>query len=197
MYLAVLDTFPDFMTPTLIAHACLGAHLNLTGNAMYDEWLTNSFRKVVVRVDQKQFNKILNLDHGCPIYKAHEKHTLNGETSCLVTIVDNDNIPKVLKFSQLWKPSQDISINVDGIVDDIITTFSEEEKQQLINLNEDELVGLHHTMGQWIRNHYSLWSYKWKPVMVDGVDTSKNHPDEVSFQIIKMVHKTLRSTHNL
>lgn len=26
LYIAVLDDFPDYMTPTLVAHAVLGAH---------------------------------------------------------------------------------------------------------------------------------------------------------------------------
>lgn len=27
LYIAVLDEFPDYMTPTLVAHAVLGAHM--------------------------------------------------------------------------------------------------------------------------------------------------------------------------
>jgi hypothetical protein len=30
MYIAVLDEFPDYMVPTLVAHAVLGAHLEFT-----------------------------------------------------------------------------------------------------------------------------------------------------------------------
>ena len=33
LYIAVLDEFPDYMVPTLVAHAVLGAHLNFMADA--------------------------------------------------------------------------------------------------------------------------------------------------------------------
>lgn len=46
LYIAVLDEFPDFMTPTLVAHAVLAADKTFSGNPAYDDWLKNSFKKV-------------------------------------------------------------------------------------------------------------------------------------------------------
>ena len=39
MYIAVLDEFPDFMTPTLVAHSVLSAHLKFEDNENYKKWL--------------------------------------------------------------------------------------------------------------------------------------------------------------
>ena len=100
MYIAVLDEFPDYMTPTLVAHSVLSAHLKFQNETRYKEWLENSFRKCVVRVSEKEFNKIRELDD---VHFGHELHTLEGKDSCAV-ICPREEIPNVLKFAKLWKP---------------------------------------------------------------------------------------------
>lgn len=100
MYIAVLDEFPDHMTPTLVAHAVLGAHLQFTGMLAYELWLEESFRKVVLRVNQKEFDKIAALPN---VWLAHENNTLDGKKSCAV-VRPREETPNVLKFAKLWKP---------------------------------------------------------------------------------------------
>jgi hypothetical protein len=102
MYICVLDEFPDYMTPTLVAHAILGAHFQFSGKLHYEEWLENSFKKCVVRVNQKEFNKIAALDD---VYLGHEKNTLDGRDSCIV-VCPREELPNVLKFAKLWKPKE-------------------------------------------------------------------------------------------
>lgn len=112
MYIAVLDEFPDYMTPTLVAHAVLGAHLQFTktdpfdpivfGVTHYEDWLENSFKKCVVRVNQKEFDKIASLPD---VYIGHEKNTLDERDSCVV-VCPREETPNVLKFAKLWKPKQ-------------------------------------------------------------------------------------------
>lgn len=101
LYIAVLDEFPDYMTPTLVAHSILGAHLQFCGKVQsYDDWLEASFKKCVVRVNQKEFDKIAALPD---VYLGHENKTLEGRKACAV-IVETDPLPNVLKFAKLWKP---------------------------------------------------------------------------------------------
>lgn len=100
MYIAVLDEFPDYMTPTLVAHSVLAAHLVFQHDSDYKDWLINSFRKCVVRVNQKEFDKIANLDK---VYLGHENHTLDAKKSCAVVCPRHEN-PKVLTFAKLWSP---------------------------------------------------------------------------------------------
>lgn len=109
LYIAVLDDVPDFMVPTLVAHAMLGAHIQFYKNITYQSkdslleyknWLVSSFKKVVLRVNNKEFNKIKMLED---VYLAHENSTLNGEKSCAVVCPRYD-IPNVLKFAKMWKP---------------------------------------------------------------------------------------------
>lgn len=102
LYIAVLDTFPDYMVPTLVAHSVLGAHIKFSVNNEYNKWLNESFKKCVVRVSKKEFDKISIIDD---VYIGHEISTLGGLPSCAIPLpVKNENIPNVLKFAKLWKP---------------------------------------------------------------------------------------------
>lgn len=116
MYIAVLDEFPDYMVPTLVAHAVLGAHMKFIEanrledivdhgpykNPHYIDWFENSFKKCVLRVNEKEFNKIFFLPD---VYVGHEKNTLDGRDSCIVVCPRPDEeMPNVLKFAKLWKP---------------------------------------------------------------------------------------------
>ncbi len=102
MYIAVLEDVPDFMVPTLVAHTVLNAHLEFEHFPLYKEWLHSSFRKVVVKVNKKEFDKIKALE--CVI--GRESTVLDGQQSCAVLMpVFSDSIPNVLKFAKTWKPS--------------------------------------------------------------------------------------------
>ena len=115
LYIAILDEFPDFMTPTLVAHTMLGAHLQFTKKgpfdyynfgANYEDWLENSFRKCTLRVNQREFDKIAALPN---VYLGHEKHTLEGRKSCaIVCPMPNEEIPNVLRFAKLWTPKKEV-----------------------------------------------------------------------------------------
>ena len=102
MYIAVLDDFPDFMVPTLVAHSVLAADRVFAGSDLYDIWFADSFKKVVVRVNQKEFDKISQLSG---VYLGHESKTLGGRKACAVVSPRAEN-PNVLKFANTWKPKQ-------------------------------------------------------------------------------------------
>ncbi len=102
LYIAVLDRVPDFITPTLVAHTMLAAHLLFAENAVYQDWLRNSFKKCVVRVNDREFAKIAELPG---VYLGHENKTLDAIKSCAIPLpCPTDQLPNVLKFAKLWKP---------------------------------------------------------------------------------------------
>lgn len=104
LYIAVRDDFPDFMAPTLVAHTMLGAHLYFQNISApnYVYWLQNSFKKCVVRVNQKEFTKIRDLQWS---YVGRENKTLDGQDASVVAWpVFNKDLPNVLKFAKLWSP---------------------------------------------------------------------------------------------
>lgn len=113
LYIAVLDEVPDHMVPVLVAHAVLGAHIEfsqdyLTNQGLYmlhrcnyKGWLKDSFRKVVLKVNRKEFAKIADLTY---TFLAHENSTLNGEKSCAV-VCPRLEYPNVIKFAKMWQPN--------------------------------------------------------------------------------------------
>jgi hypothetical protein len=91
------------MVPVLVAHSAIGAHIQMLGDDNYDKWLSESFKKCVCRVNEKEFKKISEIEG---TYLGHENHTLGGIKSCAVPIpVENDDLPNVLKFAKLWRPT--------------------------------------------------------------------------------------------
>lgn len=114
MYIAVLDEFPDYMVPTLVAHSVLAAHIEFMeyynklvlreAYGDYMDWLRYSFKKCVVRVNQKEFDKIAALPN---VHLGHENNTLEGKKSCAV-VCPREETPNVLKFAKLWKPKYEI-----------------------------------------------------------------------------------------
>ncbi len=110
MYIAILDEAPDYMVPTLVAHSVINAHRFFTSDwrdqvdyNTYEKWLENSYRKVVVKVSRKEFDKIRST---LLCWEGHENSICNAQPSCLVCLpVNADKIPNVLKFAKMWKPS--------------------------------------------------------------------------------------------
>lgn len=105
LYIAILETVPDYIVPTLVAHAVLSAHLKFSeqeNNSDYQDWLKHSFRKVVLKVNQKEFDKISALN----CHLAFESTVLNGEMCCAVVYpMTAEQTPNVLKFGKMWKPN--------------------------------------------------------------------------------------------
>ena len=56
---------------------------------------------------------------------------------------------------------------------------------EFVKMQEDELVECHHGLGRHIRNHFKLWEYEWTPKVEDGVDSSPEHPDSISMEVIR------------
>lgn len=120
LYIAVLDEVPDHMVPVLVAHSVLNADKRFShlywcddeyggGQTSYSLWPTytdwkgNSFKKVVLRVNRKEFNKISELDG---VYLGFENSVLNGDDSCAVVCPRYD-LPNVLSFAKMWKPNKE------------------------------------------------------------------------------------------
>lgn len=101
LYIAVLDEFPDYMVPTLVAHSVLSAHLKFQDVPAYQKWLNESYKKCVVRVNRREFDKIAELPQ---VHLGHENNTLGGAPSCAVICPYESDLPNVLKFAKLWKP---------------------------------------------------------------------------------------------
>lgn len=86
-----------------------------------------------------------------------------------------------------------MKVDKQKIAESVLKLMTHGEKSDIAALGEDQLYLLHHTMGRWIRNTYSLWEDPWEPELVDGVDMSPNHPDAISMDIIKLLHEKIKA----
>jgi Domain of unknown function (DUF6794) len=87
------------------------------------------------------------------------------------------------------------NLSFEEIVEDmrkeIFEQWSEEERNTLFlsEYSNDSLIMYHHTLGRYIRNKYHLWDIPWEPELIDDVDHSPNHPDNISMEIIREIWK--------
>ncbi len=99
LYIAVLNSVPNYMVPVLVAHSMLGAHLKFEMDEhLYGVWLQNSFKKVVLKVNQKEYDKIRLMSN---VYEGHENTVLGGKKSCVI-VCPRYEYPNVIKFAKMW-----------------------------------------------------------------------------------------------
>lgn len=89
-------------------------------------------------------------------------------------------------------------MNNREIVDDLKSNMKRKDLIYIKNLDKDDLITLHHSLGQDIRNTYKLWSRNWIPSkheVVNGIliDVSPDHPDQLSMTIIEELWKDLQN----
>ena len=81
-------------------------------------------------------------------------------------------------------------IPIDEQVKEVLSWFEkadEHDQDEFRNTPADGLVIYHNSLGKDIRNHFGLWDTKWEPEIINGVDMSQDHPDEISMKVIKAV----------
>lgn len=83
----------------------------------------------------------------------------------------------------------------DEIIDDVYRVVTEvwpqEERDKFFLapiIEVDALYGRYELM-MYIRNIYRLWERPWTPVMIDGIDHSPDHPENLSYHILEEVWK--------
>lgn len=62
-----------------------------------------------------------------------------------------------------------------------------EDQEWFKSLTLEQLCSTHLSLGTQIRNEFRLWEYSWDKKIVNGIDTSPEHPDAVSQRVIKEV----------
>lgn len=83
----------------------------------------------------------------------------------------------------------DIEHIVESVRRDIADNWPKETQDKFFRTGYDDknLIMYHHGFGTYIRNKYKLWANEWEPHVVNDVDISPDHPDQVSMRIIEQV----------
>jgi len=90
---------------------------------------------------------------------------------------DEDELMKILDLDML--------LTIDEMVDCVIGEFSQQDRDDMTALKKDELIHLHHTTGQDIRNAFGLW--------IDGNPNVVGHPDDTSMEIMELIWNKLQA----
>lgn len=69
-----------------------------------------------------------------------------------------------------------------SLMEAIWENFSEDDKQWFLSTST---IAMHNDLGMHLRNHAGLWTEKWEPYLVNGVDHAHDHPDAISSRVMK------------
>lgn len=96
-------------------------------------------------------------------------------------------------------------LNKDEIIYDLISRqLSKADQEEIKKIPEKDLIMYHHSLGQFIRNHYQLWNpnnphtlQNYQEMLEDRngvfVDVNPKHPDSFSMEIIEELWKKLNT----
>lgn len=79
-------------------------------------------------------------------------------------------------------------LTYDEIKNSIILDLSKDEEEILLfkSYSKENLINLHHSFGQWIRNNYGLW-FEDNPLTIGYGNDETKHPDYISQKLIEDV----------
>lgn len=80
---------------------------------------------------------------------------------------------------------------VDAVVQDILSSMPEKDKENIMNTAGEDLIKFHHGWGTGIRNYYGLW--RGNDELVKSACGNPCHPDDASMAIIRAVWKQLQN----
>ena len=90
-------------------------------------------------------------------------------------------------------------MDVDDAVDRLISALPLRDKALIANLSDGELIPHYFSLGNYIRNHFGLWSGN--QALLDACRGAAHdqylHPDAAAELIIKSLWRTLQDTHKL
>ncbi len=81
------------------------------------------------------------------------------------------------------------------MVDTVLSWFNETTEEICEEFRQclpSDLVKYHHSLGRDIRNEFNLSSYEHTPEIINGMDMSEDHPDNISMRVIEEVHRRLQ-----
>jgi hypothetical protein len=118
----------------------------------------------------------------------------------VIKILADEDEKSSVDFNPDTKRKQsELPKNVDQAVERLIDELSLKDRTTISNMDEGELINLHHSLGEYIRNEFGLWSGNddlmsscCKIAKVDKI-----HEDTASTIIIEALWERLRESHKL
>ncbi|MEM6411064.1 MAG: hypothetical protein AAF683_05980 [Pseudomonadota bacterium] len=102
MYILLKESLPDSFAPLVAAHASLACFRAFENNENMQSWIGGSFKKVVCRVNEKEFAKAKTFDDVVVLTES----ALDNEEVCVVAC-PREEFPKPFRFYKMWTPTDD------------------------------------------------------------------------------------------
>ena len=85
---------------------------------------------------------------------------------------------------------------IEHMADVVVQWYRDSDPDEQDEFREcpfEKLGKFHHFLGRQIRNHFGLWRYPWEPDLdEEGVDCAAEHPDQISFEVIKLAWRRIQ-----
>jgi hypothetical protein len=157
---------------------------------------TNSFKAAQIIYNWIIENNIETLNVAGP-RASEDEYIYRATIQILTTVFHMELIETSMPDSNKAAPF--LPQTVDQIIDILIKEMTLFDKTSIARMKEHELVGIHPSLGSYIRTTFGLWSGN-KVLLQDcrsKFDKDDMHENEASSLIIKELWKQLRKTHAL
>lgn len=101
MYILIKDQVPDKFAPVIAAHASLACYKKYEDDADMQTWINSVFRKVVCKVNEKEFAKAKTVEKHVSLTES----ALDNAEVCLA-FCPREEYPKAFRFYRMWTPSE-------------------------------------------------------------------------------------------
>lgn len=99
MYILIKDSVPDEFAPVIAAHASLACYKKFETDQDMRTWITGIFKKVVCRVNDKEFQRAAEADKNVILTESALDHQEVAMVFC-----PREAYPKAFKFFRKWTP---------------------------------------------------------------------------------------------
>lgn len=98
MYILVKDSIPLGLAITAVGHAAAAACIKWHHDQIFADWAIQSFKKVICKVNDKEFENAKKFEHFIPLTESAIDHK---ETA--LVFKPREEWPKAFKFYKLYK----------------------------------------------------------------------------------------------
>ncbi|MDW3191391.1 MAG: peptidyl-tRNA hydrolase [Cytophagales bacterium] len=99
MYILLKDSVPDEFAPVIAAHASLACYKQYESDPDMQTWINSVFKKVVCRVNDKEFIKANETDRSTLLTES----ALENQEVALA-FCPRKEYPQAFKFFRKWRP---------------------------------------------------------------------------------------------
>lgn len=98
MYILIIDDLPEGFAVLASAHASLATYLQFKDSPEVESWLSGTFRKVVCKVNKKEFERAKEFDGAVVMTES-----ALGNREVAIGFKPREEWPKQFRFYKLYK----------------------------------------------------------------------------------------------